>query len=137
VVDSLADDRRLLLFADLRPDLVWEGEKGEADVVALVIYEYPTIRWDMPPELLPPVEAGAFRAHVEAMMESPPPGEPGVAYCVLELDPLGRVVDDDDYNDLEDAQAHLDGAVWEELPADPTQARTLIERRLTEGAGRG
>jgi hypothetical protein len=136
-MEPIPENGALLLFADLRPDLTETDIYGVA-VVALAIFEYPTLIRKFVPDddgnlVLPsgrrvrPVEL------VEVDERELGEGEPALAYSILELDARGKVIDDWDADDLEDAKAFLDrypGAVWEELPRDRADALGVVQGRL-------
>jgi hypothetical protein len=137
-MEPIPEDGRLVFFAELRPDLAFvtpdEGVGADREVVALAIFEHPTVLWELPlDQWRPPLSV----EQVKALIEATPSGEgkPVLNYYVLELEAQGRVVDDWVPVDLESAKeflADFPGAVWEELPTDRGDALALVSQRLAE-----
>jgi hypothetical protein len=136
-------DGRVLFFVDLRPDRIYvtrdHNDGEEREVVACAIVEFPTVRYVMPLDGSP---RALVSAEMDALIESGAAGEGEavLAYCVVELEAHGEVVEDWVVNGLDDAKEIIEtnilesrpGPVLEELPPDREDALSLIHHRLSD-----
>jgi hypothetical protein len=140
-------ERRLLYFADLRPDYVesFRDDAGvERTLAALAILQFRSVEWELDID-----QEAALVEHLTAVSQGGEWGEkhpnlgegtPILAYCVVELDADGQEIDDWYPGDLEACKSFLDRygktVSWERLPTDGDAAASHVSRCLSRPPNR-